>query len=168
MRRGFLSRLKCFRRRESGVSLVEVTIVLPVFLMLFAAVAEFGRYFYEYTTLAKSSRAAVRFLSTACPGGDDDKTAENLVVFGNEAGSGSPLLTGLDTPNVKITRRDIAGNIITTGLPNTVTVEIIDYKHTSLLKLAELTKSTATVDIDVKPSVTMRYLLTQTPICGGP
>lgn len=168
MWRESLKKVTSFRRNERGVSLVEVTIVLPIFLMLFAAVAEFGRYFYEYTTLAKSSRAAVRFLATACTNGADDLTASNLVVYGNTTGSGSPLLTGLGTPNVKITRRSAAGNIVTGGVPATVTVEIINYQHTSLLKLGELTKSSATTEIDVKPSVTMRYLLTQPPICGGP
>lgn len=163
-----LSKIRCFRRSESGISLVEVTIVVPIFLMLFAATAEFGRYFYEYTTLAKSSRTAIRFLATSCTNGSDDLAAANLVVYGNVTGSGSPLLTGLDTPNVKITRRDSAGNVVTGGIPTTVTVEIINYKHVSLLKLGQLTKSSATTEVDVKPSVTMRYLLTQTPVCGGP
>ena len=47
-----LHNLQRFRRDESGVQLVEAAIVLPIFLVLFAATAEFGRYFYEYTTLA--------------------------------------------------------------------------------------------------------------------
>ena len=168
MGREMLRRAKGFRLNESGVSLVEVTIVLPIFLMLFAAVAEFGRYFYEYTTLAKSSRTAARYLATACSNGFDDGTAANLVVFGNTTGSGSPLLTGLSVSNVKVTRHDLAGNLVTGGVPATVTVEIINYQHTSLLKLGQLTKSSATTEVDVKPSVTMRYLLTQVPFCGAP
>lgn len=161
-------KIKRFRQNESGIQLVEVTIVLPIFLMLFAAVAEFGRYFYEYTTLAKSSRGAVRFLATACTDGADDLTAKNLVVYGNTAGSGSPLLTGLTTANVQVTRRAADGTAVSGGVPATVTVDIINFKHTSLLKLGQLTNSSATTEVDVKPSVTMRYLLTQTPICGGP
>lgn len=165
MWREFLRKIRCFRRNESGVQLVEVTIVLPIFLMLFAAVAEFGRYFYEYTTLAKSSRTAVRFLVTARTNGADDSTAANLVVYGNTTGSGDPLLTGLDPLNVKITRRDADGNEMEGGgVPATVTIEIINFKHTSLLKLGELTNSSATAEVDVRPSVTMRYLLTQPPV----
>jgi hypothetical protein len=49
-----------FRSDERGVQLVEVAIVIPITLMLFAAVGEFGRYFYEYTTLAKAERAGAR------------------------------------------------------------------------------------------------------------
>jgi Flp pilus assembly protein TadG len=161
----FLEKIQTFKRNESGIQLVELTIVLPIFLMLFAAVAEFGRYFYEYTTLAKSSRAAVRYLVTARTDGTDDLAAANLVVYGNVNGSGAPLLTGLDPVlNVKITRRDKDGNELTGGVPATVTIEIKDFKHVSLLKLGELTNSSATTEVDVKPSVTMRYLLTQPPI----
>ena len=53
-----------FARDERGVQLVEVAIVIPILLMLFAAVAEFGRYFYEYTTLAKAARVGARYLAT--------------------------------------------------------------------------------------------------------
>ena len=45
-----------FRRDEQGVQLVEIAIVIPILLMLFAAVAEFGLYFYEYTTMSKAAR----------------------------------------------------------------------------------------------------------------
>ena len=45
-----------FRSDERGVQLVEVALVIPVMLLLFGAVAEFGRYFYEYTTAAKAVR----------------------------------------------------------------------------------------------------------------
>ena len=164
MWREFLKKIAIFRRNESGVQLVELTIVLPIFLMLFAAVAEFGRYFYEYTTLAKSSRTAARYLATARTSGVDDLTAANLVVYGNEAGSGAPLLSGLDIPNVKISRHAADGTLMTGGVPATVTIEIIDFKHISLLKLGNLTNSSASTEVDVKPSVTMRYLLTQPPV----
>src|SRR5262249_59278853 len=84
-----------FRRKEGGLELVETAIVIPVFFMLFGATAEFGRYFYEYTTLAKASRVGVRYLSTSIVNGTEDATAKNIVVYGNPTGTGSPLLTGL-------------------------------------------------------------------------
>src|ERR1041385_7548847 len=85
---------------ERGVQLVELAIVIPILVMLFAATAEFGRYFYEYTTLAKASRAGARYLATSAVNATEDAKAKNIVVFGNAAGTGSPVLTGMSTANV--------------------------------------------------------------------
>src|ERR1051325_9186286 len=79
-----------FRRDEQGVQLVEIAIVLPIMLMLFAAVGEFGRYFYEYTTLAKAERVGARFM--AAKSIDSTTTdwvlaTKKLVVYGNTAGA---------------------------------------------------------------------------------
>ena len=151
--------LQRFRRDERGLQLVEVAIVIPVFLMLFGATAEFGRYFYEYTTLAKASRVGARYLSTAVVNGTEDAAAKNIVVYGNAAGTGTPIVTGLATSNVVITRQ--GGTPV---LPQTVTVSIAGFKHQPIFDLGKLTNTTAlSLNIDVKPSVTMRYLLTQPP-----
>src|SRR5215813_453795 len=164
-----LRRLVCFKRDERGVQLVEFAIVLPIVIMLFAAAGEFGRYFYEYSTLAKGSRVAARYLTTADSHGNDDPCAKNLVVYGNLGGTGSPILTGLTPDNVQINRRNSAGGVITGGvIPYSVTVDIINYTHTSVLDLARMTNSSSTLAIDVKPSVTMHYLLTQPPIATAP
>lgn len=161
-----LRKITSFRRDDRGLQLVELAIVLPVFILLFAAVAEFGRYFYEYTTLAKGSRGAVRYLATARTNGCDDTAAKNLVVYGNLAGTGSPIVTGLAPGNVEITRRNAAGNPVSGGIPSTVTIRVANFKHSPLFDLSKLTKSSLSLAIDVKPSVTMRYLLTQTPVGG--
>ena len=160
-----LTRLTLFRRDDRGVQLVELALVLPILIVLFAAAAEFGRYFQEYTTLAKGSRVAARYLATArtCSA-DDDLDAKELVVYGNTTGSGSPILNGLTVSNVKIIRRDAAG-VETTGFPTTVTVEIINYQHTPIFDLGALTRTSASLNIAVKPRVTMRYLLTQPIPC---
>src|SRR5215218_6442700 len=95
----FLSR---FRRDERGVQLVELAIVLPIMLLLFAAVAEFGRYFYEYTTVAKGARAGARYLaskSVTSSETDWKGNAKNIVVYGNAAGSGTAILSGLTPAN---------------------------------------------------------------------
>lgn len=151
--------LQRFRRDERGLQLVETAIVIPIFLMLFGATAEFGRYFYEYTTLAKASRSGVRYLSTAPVTGIEDATAKNIVVYGNPAGTGSPILTGLSTTNVVITRQ---GGVPV--IPETVTVSIVGYTHQPIFDVGKLTNTVGlSTAVDVKPSVTMRYLLTQPP-----
>src|SRR5215217_4197214 len=151
-----LLQLQRFQRDESGLQLVEVAIVIPIFLILFAATAEFGRYFYEYTTLAKATRGGARYLSAAMKG-TGDSTAVNLVVYGNAGATGTPILNGLSTGQVKITYQ--GGNA---AIPETVTVEIDGYTHQPIFNLGALTKITGlNLNVGVKPSVTMRYLNTQ-------
>lgn len=157
-----LNVLNRFRRDEQGVQLVEVAIVIPVLLMLFAAVGEFGRYFYEYTTLAKAARVGGRFMAAkpiSSPTKDWQAAAKKLVVYGNTAGTGSPVLPGLTVDNVQLVFQGgtYAGGI---GVPATVTVKIINYKHDPIFDLGKLTKVTGlSLNVDVKPSITMRYML---------
>jgi Flp pilus assembly protein TadG len=149
--------LKRLGRDERGVQLVELAIVLPVFLLLFAAIAEFSCYFYEYTTLAKATRVGARYLATSAVKTAEDTNAKNIIVFGNAAGTGTPILAGLATSNVTITR---TGGVPV--LPETVTVQITGFKHQPVLDLGKLMNiPTLSMNVDVKPSVTMRYLLTQ-------
>jgi Flp pilus assembly protein TadG len=154
-RLGWLNR---FRRDENGVQLVELAIVLPILLLLFGAVAEFGRYFYEYTTVAKGARLGARYLASksVTSSTNYEVVAKNLVVFGNEAGTGTPILDGLSVNNVDV--QYLGG---TTGIPDTVKVSFVDYEHDSLFDIGALLKVPAlSMNVDVKPSVTMRYLLT--------
>ena len=154
-----LLQLHRFERDESGLQLVEAAIVVPIFLILFAATAEFGRFFYEYTTLAKAAQVGTRYLSSAPVEAVEDSKAKNLVVYGNPAGSGTPILPGLSPSQVIITRQ---GPI--TLVPETVSIQIVGYKHQPIFNLGALINSTGlSLNVDVKPSVTMRYLLTQPP-----
>lgn len=151
--------LQRFTRDERGLQLVEVTIVLPIFLMLFAATAEFGRYFYEYTTLSKAARGGARYLTTVYPTTTEDTAAANIIVYGNVGGTGTPILDGLSPTQIKITRQGGSP-----AIPETITVEIQGYTHQPIFNLGALTKTVGlNLNIDVKPSVTMRYLNTQPP-----
>ena len=153
-----------FRRDDRGIQLVELAIVVPIMLVLFAAVAEFGRYFQTYTTLAKGSRVAARYLATGCANGLDDPAARNLVVYGNIAGTGSPIVEGLGVGNVTVIRKDGDG-VPTPGFPATVTVEISGFQHQPIFDLGQMMKSSFSLNVNVQPSVTMRYLLTSPPVC---
>jgi len=163
--------LRRFRRRlagighdERGVQLLELAIVLPLFVILFAATAEFGRYFYEYTTLSKAARVGARYLVTQKVDCAQADLARNLVVYGNTAGTGSPILPGLLTSNVSITPNDLACAGTPQGVPPNITVTISGFKHQSLFDLGGLLNNSAiSMDIDVKPSISMRYMLS-TPL----
>jgi Flp pilus assembly protein TadG len=159
-----LTQIRALGRNERGIQLAELAIVLPLLLILFAATAEFGRYFYEYTTLSKAARIGARYLATARVSGFEKDQAKNLVVYGNTAGTGSPLIAGLTTANVVITPKNSLGQTQTAGVPQTITVEISGFQHQSLFNLGGLINNNSlSLNIDVKPRVTMRYLLT-TPL----
>lgn len=150
--------LSRFRRDEQGVQLLEIAIVIPILLVMFAGIAEFGRYFYEYTTLAKASRLGARYLASKSVNSETDykAIAKNIVVYGNAAGTGSAILDGLTPEKVIITYE---GGV--SGMPERVTVTIDGYVHDPLFDLGALLKNDAlSLAIEVKPRVTMRYLLT--------
>jgi Flp pilus assembly protein TadG len=151
--------MKKFRRDENGVQLVEVALVLPILLMLMAATAEFGRFFYTYTTLAKATRTASRYLATAPVKSAEDTTAKNLVVYGSKDGSGKPVVTGLNPSNVEVVR---TGGIPV--LPETVSVTVKGFKYQPLFDLGKFTGKTINLNVEISPSSTMRYLLTQPTI----
>jgi len=154
-----LNWLPRFQRDEQGIQLVELAIVIPLMLMMFAAVAEFGRYFYEYTTAAKGARVGARFLASKSVNSatNYEAQAKNLVVYGNIAGTGTPILPGLTTANVEV--QYVGGPA---GVPDLVKVNIVGYQHQSIIDLGKLLNNpAASTNVDVKPSVTMRYLLTQ-------
>jgi hypothetical protein len=89
----------------------------------------------------------------------EDATAKNIIVYGNPSGSGDPILPGLSPTNVVISRQ---GGVPV--LPETVRVQIQNYRHQPIFDLGQMLNVTSlSLNIDVKPSVTMRYLLTQPP-----
>ena len=89
------------KNKQTGVALVEFALVLPLLLILTFIVTEYSRALYQYNTLTKSVRNAARYLSAQTPY-DTTKysIAKNLVVYGNPAGSGTPLAFGLTTAQV--------------------------------------------------------------------
>ena len=146
-----LRRLRRFRSCEAGTQLAELAIVLPVLLVLFGATAEFGRFFYTYNTLAKSTRAGARYLTASNNATDDD--AKRLVVNGTTDDGDTPIVSGLSTGNVNITREETVP-----GFPETVTVEISGYQYEPIFDLGKLMGKEFSLRVDVKPSTTMRYI----------
>ena len=155
-----LNRSKC---AERGTQLAELAIVIPIFVLLLAGVAEFGLYFYTYTTLDKATRVAARYI-TSVPYNPNNPTdpnnsiakAKNLAVCGtiSACSAGSEIISGLSTSNISIT---------TTGpntfFPQTITVQIVGYNYQSLFNLGAFTGGSSWQSVAVSPGTTMRYTL---------
>lgn len=149
--RAFGRRLRAGRDCERGSQLAELAIIMPLMLVLLGATAEFGRFFYTYSTLLKGTRAASRYLVSQ-PVGASDAAARNLVVYGNTAGTGTPLVSNLTTANVVITPNKVSAK--------TQTVEIQNYIYVPIFDLGKLTKSsTLSLGVNVGAKSTMRQLV---------
>ncbi|MBE9398149.1 pilus assembly protein [Pontibacterium sp. N1Y112] len=98
------------KKNQSGLAIVEFTVMLPMLLLLFLGTAEIGRLLYDYNTLTKAQRNGVRHLAIHAETGNTDiyvngfygTEATNLVVYGNTTGTGNPLLNGLTTTDVTV------------------------------------------------------------------
>jgi Flp pilus assembly protein TadG len=99
------------RRTCRGVATIEFAICAPVLLLLMLGTAEVGRVLFQYNTLIKSVRDGARYAATgaAITSGTTrivnitpqvGNQTRNLIVTGNTAGSGSPLLPGLEVGDV--------------------------------------------------------------------
>ena len=141
-------------RDERGTQLVELSLVLPVMILLFASVAEFGRFFYTYATLAKATRAAARYASTRRFDSTDAAQAQSLAVFGDPSAgcTGTAILQGLTCANVDLQQTTSAGTQV-------VTARVTGYQYQPIFDLGKLTGVPAvSLRIDVSPSVTMKYV----------
>lgn len=114
--------------RQGGAALIEFALIVPLLLLVTFITTEFGRAMYEYNLITKSTRDAVRYLSTQA---QNTRTTEaaNLIVYGNIAGTGSPLARGLTLAMVQAPVWQTAG---TNPLINTVTVRVANFQFKPL------------------------------------
>lgn len=95
--------------------MVEFAIVLPLLLMLLFGITELGRALYQQNTLYKAVASGARYLARASGVINTEScatqgtwavsmvAAKKLIVYGNTAGTGTPLIPNLDVSNVEIT-----------------------------------------------------------------
>src|SRR5215204_6564174 len=146
-----------FFRRETGTQMIEFAIVFPVLLLLFAGTTELGRLFYQYTTLAKATRAGARYLSTVPNVGTSTDAAKNVVMCGNAAGCGGPGQPAVILPNLDATK--IVVTPPTAGAPvKYVTVEITNYNYEFLVFDLNVLTGGGNFDIPLNPSTRMRFM----------
>ena len=149
--------IRNFFRRETGTQMIEFAIVFPVLLLMFAGIVELGRLFYQYTSLAKATRAGARYLSTQKDVSANTTNAKNIVLCGNAAGCGGAGQPSVAVPNLK------ASNVVVTA-PGTgtgvkyVTVEITGYSY-SFLMFNLNTRTGGPFNIPLTPRTRMRYMV---------
>ena len=102
---------------DDGGSLAELAIMVPFLILMLAAVSEIGRLFDNYTTLAKATRSASRYLSNHQINNVETARAVSLVVCGKLAcgGGDTALVNGFTSSNVCVE---------TTGTPKVTAVTV--------------------------------------------
>jgi len=101
-------------RYQKGIAAIELTILLPVMLLLVYAIAEFGRVLHQYNMLTQLTRDAGRYVSLGKNREGEGSTGvvilnaqtkantKNILLYGNETGGMTPLLSGLSAADISI------------------------------------------------------------------
>lgn len=150
-------------RETNGATLLELTILLPVLVVLSLGVNEFGRALHHNHIVNKSVRDAARYLSRVpvlCPGGTIDAAdvalARNLALTGYPSG-GSPLISYWTNPTTVAVSVNCYNNSAGTfrGRPEipivrvSATVAYADLGMLAVLGLSSLTLSGAHEEVVV-------------------
>ena len=103
--------MRVLKRRYKGVAIVEFLIALPILMMLIMATAEFGRAFVQYNALSKTLRDGARYVASRSLFGSTgtvvinatlQSQTKNLIVYGNVAGGGAPMLPNFAPSHVTV------------------------------------------------------------------
>lgn len=150
------SRIKRFCRKQRGSQIVELALVLPIMLVLLGSAAEFGRYFYYYSTLENAVRAGARHAAKwRISEPWEFPETSRMVVYGDFSDtSKGPILPGLSTSNVSITANGPSANTV-----DSVTVKIVNYQYQPIFDVGKLTGIPAlSLKINLSASATMHQL----------
>jgi len=120
-------RIKSKRDTERGATLVEFAIGATVFITALFAVLEFGRALWVHNALTDAARRGARY--AVINSDADSASVKNVVVYGNPAGTGTPLMNNLSTANVAVTY-----NTFGVG-EGTVSVSITNYQFQFVVPL---------------------------------
>ena len=142
-------------RSQRGNAMVEFALAATILVPAFAGAFQFGYTFYIYNNLQTAIRGGARYASlrsydsaTSTPSTGFSTAVQNMVVYGNPAGTGQPIAPGLTVGNVQVLP------VMSGAVPGAMTVQITGYTLDSVF-----TKST----FNAKPSATFPYTGTPAP-----
>jgi Flp pilus assembly protein TadG len=118
---------------EQGVTTVEFAIVGLVALVILFSLIEFSRLIFVINSLSEATRRGAR-MAAVCP--LNDPAILQVTVFNapGGGGSGSPIVSGLDTSNVVVEYLDQNGQQTNTFAQiQYVRVRIANFQHTLLI-----------------------------------
>jgi hypothetical protein len=129
-----MCRLRNSKSGQRGATLVEFAIAATVFVTAMFAVIEFGRALWTHNALADAARRAARYAvnqpasnpagakTTGTNVGPSIEAIRNVAIYGNPAGTGQPMVSGLAPANldVKYTNFGVGSG--------TVSVTVTEYK----------------------------------------
>jgi len=108
------------KNNERGSTLVEFAIGVTVFVTVMFAILEFGRALWVHNALSDAARRGARYAVLHSAGSSTE--VKNIVVYGNAAGTGQPILNDLSTGNVDVVYNNFGLN------DGTVSVSIKEYQ----------------------------------------
>ncbi len=89
-------------KTERGASLLEFAIAAAVFLTTIFGVLECGRLLWTHNALKDGVRQGARYATLRRKDAAGQLAVKNMVVYGNAAGTGNPVASGLTTSNVVV------------------------------------------------------------------
>jgi len=135
--------------------MLEFALAAGVLVPAFAGTFQYGYTFYVYNNLGSAVRDGARYASnipynssSSTPTTAYSTAVKNTVVYGNSAGTGSPVVLGLTTANVQIVPN------MNGAIPRTITVQITGFAVNAIF---------GTTTFTGKPSTTFSYTGTPAP-----
>jgi Flp pilus assembly protein TadG len=129
--------------------MVEFALAVGLLLPMLFGTFEFGYAFYTYNRLIAAVREGGRYASlrtydssTTTPSDAYLTAVKNAVVYGNQAGSGTPVVSGLTTSQIGVTMT------MNNGVPDIVTVSVTNFTIDTLI---------TTLNLANKPSAAFRF-----------
>ncbi len=146
-------------QQQRGVAAVEFALVIIPLLLIVAGIIEFGRAFWYYDALAKSTRDAARYVSNtrvnpappALAVDNSVKDAAKAMVLAS--------VNAANVPSFSINYVDVTCNPADCITPDYVTVRIVNYPITIGGWIPIIIPSGAqTWNTTLSPATTMRYM----------